>query len=140
MSELSTKTGNRNLFKNSRKLKAGRYGPSLFRGHAKKSLHLRRSEGTVGYVYVDAGWLDVSGLGRVHVVFSRKNREPKILGLEPIPITQSIPAGCKARCLRCRPKTFSAWNKPRLRAFLACRLGLGLFAQPHDDQVIRIGS
>jgi uncharacterized DUF497 family protein len=60
--------------------------------------------------------------------------------LEPIPITQSIPAGCKTRCLRCRPKTFSAWNKPRLRAFLACRLGLGLFAQPHDDQVIRIGS
>jgi len=26
------------------------------------------------------------------------------------------------------------------RAFLACRLGLGLFARPHNDPVIRINS
>jgi len=26
------------------------------------------------------------------------------------------------------------------RAFLACRLGLGLFARPHNETVIRIGS
>ena len=26
------------------------------------------------------------------------------------------------------------------RAFLACRLGLGLFARPHNDPVIRISS
>jgi len=59
---------------------------------------------------------------------------------EPIQITRSITAGCKARCLRCRPKTFSTWRKPRLRAYLACRLGLELFARPHNDPVIRIGS
>jgi len=37
-------------------------------------------------------------------------------------------------------KTFSTWRKPRLRAFLACRLGLELFARPHNDPVIRISS
>ena len=26
------------------------------------------------------------------------------------------------------------------RAFLTCRLGLGLFARPHNDPVVRIGS
>ncbi len=60
--------------------------------------------------------------------------------LEPIQITRSITAGCKARCLRCRPKMFSTWRKPRLRAFLSCRLGLELFARPHNDPVIRISS
>jgi hypothetical protein len=62
------------------------------------------------------------------------------VALEPIQITRSIAAGCKARCLRCRPKMFSTWRKPRLRAFLACRLGLELFARPHNDPVIRISS
>lgn len=33
------------------------------------------------YTYVDAGWLNVSKLGRLHVIFSRKKAEPGILGL-----------------------------------------------------------
>jgi hypothetical protein len=37
-----------------------------------------------------------------------------------------------------RPKMFSTWIKPRFRAFLACRLVLGLFARPHNETVIRI--
>jgi len=68
------------------------------------------------------------------------NQSTTFLYLEPIQITRSIAADCKARCLRCRPKTFSTWRKPRLRAFLACRLGLELFARPHNDPVIRISS
>ncbi|MBN1806544.1 MAG: C10 family peptidase [Sedimentisphaerales bacterium] len=59
---------------------------------------------------------------------------------ESIQIIRSIAAGCKTRCLRCRPKMFSTWSKPRLRAFLACRLGLGLFARPHNEPIIRINS
>jgi hypothetical protein len=35
----------------------------------------------VKYTYVDAGWLNVSKLGRLHVIFSRKKAEPGILGL-----------------------------------------------------------
>jgi hypothetical protein len=35
---------------------------------------------------------------------------------------------------------FSTWSKPRLRAFLACRLGLGLFARTHNEPIIRINS
>ena len=31
-------------------------------------------------------------------------------------------------------------EKTRLRAFFACRLGLELFARPHNDPVIRISS
>jgi hypothetical protein len=33
------------------------------------------------YHYVDAGWLQVSRVGRAHVIFSRKNAERRILGL-----------------------------------------------------------
>jgi len=72
--------------------------------------------------------------------FSIKNLIVGFQLLEPIQITRSITAGCKARCLRCRPKMFSTWRKPRLRAFLSCRLGLELFARPHNDPVIRISS
>ncbi len=68
-----------------------------------------------------------------------KERQDRI-DLEPIQITRSIAAGCKARCLRCQPKMFSTWIKPRLRAFLSCRLGFELFARPHNAPVIRISS
>ena len=78
---VSTLKSNRNLFKNGRKLKAGTYGPRLFRRKAKRTLKISKTKGPVEYSYVDAGWLDVSDLGKLHGVFSRKKRERKILGL-----------------------------------------------------------
>jgi Transposase DDE domain len=90
---ISTLKSNRNLFKNGRKLKVGKYGKSLFRNHKKSSLTIRKSKGPVKYTYVDAGWLNVNKLGRLHVVFSRKNSEPGILGLvtdEPAVLASQI--------------------------------------------------
>jgi len=78
---VSTLKSNRNLFKNGRKLKTGCYGGQLFRHRAKKSIRIRKSKGHVKYSYVDAGWMDVSDLGRLHVIFSRKKDERRILGL-----------------------------------------------------------
>jgi len=72
---------NRNLFKNGRKLKTGGYGIRLFHRQPKKTIRIRKSKGAVTYTYVDAGWMDVSDLGRLHAVFSRKNCERRILGL-----------------------------------------------------------
>jgi len=78
---VSTLKSNRNLFKNGRKLKAGCYGGRLFRHRAKKTCSIIKSKGRVKYSYVDAGWMDVSDLGRLHVIFSRKKDERRILGL-----------------------------------------------------------
>jgi len=78
---VSVLKNNRNLFKNGRKLKTGIYGKSLFRRRKKKAFSIRKCKGHVKYAYVDAGWLDVSGLGPLHVIFSRKKADPRILGL-----------------------------------------------------------
>ena len=78
---VSTLKSNRNLFKNGRKLKAGKYGKNLFCNRRKSTLAIHKSKGPVKYVYVDAGWLTVSKLGKLHVIFSRKKTEPGILGL-----------------------------------------------------------
>ncbi len=78
---VSTLKSNRNLFKAGRKLKAQSYGRRLFGSGTKQSFCLRKDRGPVRYTYVDAGWMKVSRLGRAHVVFSRKQGEPKILGL-----------------------------------------------------------
>jgi SRSO17 transposase len=78
---VSTLKSNRNLFKNGRKLKAGGYGARLLRRGRKKIYRISKTKGYVKYTYVDAGWLNVSDLGKLHVVFSRKNGEPKVLGL-----------------------------------------------------------
>jgi len=78
---VSTLKSNRNLFKNGRKLKTGGYGSRLFRRRPKKTLSISKAKGRVKYSFVDAGWLNVSDLGRLHVVFSRKNRDRKVLGL-----------------------------------------------------------
>jgi len=78
---VSTLKSNRNLFKDGRKLKAGKYGKNLFCNQKKTTLAINKSKGVVKYSYVDAGWLDVSKLGKLHVVFSRKKAEPGILGL-----------------------------------------------------------
>jgi hypothetical protein len=72
---------NRNLFKSGRKLKTGKYGKSMFGKHKKATFSIRKSNGNVKYTYTDAGWLNVSGLGKLHVIFSRKKADPRILGL-----------------------------------------------------------
>jgi len=78
---VSTLKGNRNLFKNGRKLKAGLYGSGLMRRAPKKRYSIAKNKGRVRYTYVDAGRLKVSRLGEHHVVFSRKKGEPKVLAL-----------------------------------------------------------
>lgn len=78
---VSSLKSNRNLFKNGQKLKAGRYGYNLFRRGSRQTCRLRKTHGTVQYSYMDAGWLQVSRIGRAHILFSRKNAERRILGL-----------------------------------------------------------
>jgi SRSO17 transposase len=78
---VSTLKSNRNLFKNGRKLKAGTYGPNLFKRSHKKTYCRKKSQGMVRYRYIDAGQLKVSDLGKLHVIFSRKNGARKPLGL-----------------------------------------------------------
>lgn len=77
----STLKSNRSLFKLGWKLKAGRYGQNLFRRRRTETLVITKPHGPVRYRFVDAGWLEVSTLGSLHVVFSRKGTAKKILGL-----------------------------------------------------------
>jgi SRSO17 transposase len=77
----STLKSNRSLFKQGWKLKAGRYGRNLCRRRRTDTLDLTKPYGQVRYRFVDAGWLEVSKLGPLHVVFSRKGTAKKILGL-----------------------------------------------------------
>jgi SRSO17 transposase len=77
----STLKRNRSLFKQGWKLKAGRYGRNLCRRRRTDTLDLAKPYGQVRYRFVDAGWLEVSKLGSLHVVCSRKGTANKILGL-----------------------------------------------------------
>ena len=77
----STLKSNRSLFKQGWKLHAGRYGRNLFRRRRTDTLDLAKPYGSLRYRFVDAGWLEVSKLGPLHVVFSRKGTANKILGL-----------------------------------------------------------
>jgi hypothetical protein len=77
----STLKSNRSLFKQGWKLKAGRYGRNLFRRRRTTPLVLVKPHGKVRYRSLDAGWLQVSNLGVLHVVFSRKGAARKSLGL-----------------------------------------------------------
>ena len=72
---------NRSLFKPGWKLKAGRYGRHLVRRRRTDTLVIAKPHGKARYRFVDAGWLEVSHLGRLPVVFSRKGNARKILGL-----------------------------------------------------------
>ena len=56
-------------------------GGNLFRRRRTDTLDLAKPYGPVRYRFVDAGWLEVSNLGPLHVVFSRKGTAKKILGL-----------------------------------------------------------
>jgi hypothetical protein len=77
----STVKGNRRLYTDGWQLKAGQYGRNVFRRHRTVPLVSARPHGSARYRFLDAGWLEVSQLGRLHVVFSRKGRARKILGL-----------------------------------------------------------
>jgi hypothetical protein len=54
---------------------------SQFRRHRTKPLVIAKPHGSARYRYLDAGWLQVSKLGGLHVVFSRTGAARKILGL-----------------------------------------------------------
>jgi SRSO17 transposase len=73
----STLKSNRNLFRNGRKLKAGPYTSRAYRRGSKRRLRLEAA----AYRFVDAGPMKVGDLGPLHVVFSRKDGERKILGI-----------------------------------------------------------
>jgi SRSO17 transposase len=77
----STLKSNRNLYKQGWQLKAGRYGRNLLRRRRTAPLFIDKPHGSARYRYVDAGWLQVSNLGVLHVVFSRKGTARKVLGL-----------------------------------------------------------
>jgi SRSO17 transposase len=77
----STLKSNRSLCKSGWRLKAGRYGRNLFRRRRTEPLVLTKPQGQTRYRCIDAGWLRVSHLGPLHVVFSRKGTARKILGL-----------------------------------------------------------
>jgi hypothetical protein len=71
----------RRLFKQGWQRKAGRYGRQLPRRRRPDPLALTKPDGQVRDRGVDAGWLEVSTLGPLHVVFSRKGMATKSLGL-----------------------------------------------------------
>jgi hypothetical protein len=77
----STLKRNRRLCKQGWRLKAGRYGRNLFRRRRTTPLVLAKPQGPTRYRFVDAGWLEVSPLGRLHLVFSRQGTARNILGL-----------------------------------------------------------
>jgi hypothetical protein len=77
----STLKSHRRLFELGWKLKAGRYGRNLFRRRRTDTLDLSKPYGQVHDRFVDAGWLAVSTIGPLHVVFSRQGNAKTILGL-----------------------------------------------------------
>jgi hypothetical protein len=77
----STLKSHRSLFKQGWQLTAGRYGRHLCRRRRPDTLDLAKPDGQVRYRCVDAGWLEVSTLGPLHVVFSRTGTTQKVLGL-----------------------------------------------------------
>ena len=77
----STLKSHRSRFKPGWKLQAGRYGRNQFRRHRTEPLVIAKPHGSTLYRYLDAGWLQVSTLGGLHVVFSRTGAARKILGL-----------------------------------------------------------
>jgi hypothetical protein len=78
---ISTLKSNRNIYKNGRKLKTGKYGRNLFYRSTRQTMQVTKENGIVTYQFVDAGWLSVSKVGLVRVIFSQKNSSGEIKGL-----------------------------------------------------------
>jgi Transposase DDE domain len=87
----STLKSNRSLFKQGWKLKDGHDGRNLFRRRRAGTLAFSKPYGPVHYRLEDAGWLEVSTLGPLHVVFSRKGTAKTVLGLVTDAPTLSAP-------------------------------------------------
>jgi hypothetical protein len=77
----STLKSHRSLFKPGWKLTAGRYGRKQFGRRRTDTLVITKPHGSARYRFVHAGWLEVSKLGSLHVVFSLKGTAKTILGL-----------------------------------------------------------
>jgi len=77
----STLKNNRSPLKPGWKLKAGRYGRNQFRRRRTETLVITKPHGSARYRVVGAGLLEVSKVGPLHVVFSRKRTASTILGL-----------------------------------------------------------
>jgi hypothetical protein len=78
---VSTLKSNRNLYIRARKFKAGTYGVNLFRRKPKSTFKVSKGRNIAQYKYVEAGWITVSKLGKLHIVFSRKNKERLVMGI-----------------------------------------------------------
>jgi len=78
---ISTLKSNRNLKKRGKKHKSGSYAQYCFKTGNKFKMKVKKKHGSVTYTYIDAGIIDVSKVGKAHVVFSRKNKEKQIIAL-----------------------------------------------------------
>jgi hypothetical protein len=76
----STLKRHRRLFTHGWKLNAGRDGRQLFRRRRPATLDLAQSSGPVRDRCVEAGGLEVSSRGPLHVVFARQGKAKKLLG------------------------------------------------------------
>jgi SRSO17 transposase len=77
----STLKSHRNLYKHGWQLKAGHSGRNLWRRRRTAPLLIDKPQGRARYRDVAAGWLQVSNLGVLPVVFSRTGAARKVLGL-----------------------------------------------------------
>jgi hypothetical protein len=91
---VSTLKANRNLFLHHRKLKAGEWARRLFHRTAKSTLRISKEHGSAHYRYVDAGRRQVSKLGMLRIVISKKNREHT-----PVVIVSDHPFSSAARLI-----------------------------------------
>jgi len=78
---VSVLKSNRNIKKRGKKLKSGSYGSYCFKTRKKLKMKIPKENRVAVYRYVDAGWLEVSRLGTVHIIYSKKNSEKTILCL-----------------------------------------------------------
>ena len=77
----ATRKSPRRLFKPGWQLQAGRYGRHQCRRHRTEPLVIAKPHGSARYRDLAAGWLQVSTLGGLHVVFSRQGVARQSLGL-----------------------------------------------------------
>ena len=82
-------------------MQAGHLQEEAVQEGKEKQGHSAQAEGDdLEYMYVDAGWLRISRPGKVHVVFSRKDSQPKILAIataDPCLASEQIVAGYSKR-------------------------------------------
>jgi hypothetical protein len=124
----STLKSNRRLFKPGWKLKAGRYGRHQFRRHRTAPRVIAKPHGSARYRSGDAGWLQVSKLGGLHVVFSRTGVARQLLGL-----VTDAPDRSAADVIRTYDKrwTLAPWRKD-----VKQRLGLGQYQHRSDGAAV----